>query len=583
MDKPLKDYITRLEMIADGISDDTQNTIDKSAVNDIRTLISEIETYQTELYTQKEQLENSNKSLENLKDYYSSIFTVIPIGILVIDRKGMIRNQNTAGDHLLQDAFPFSYINSLFQFLTFESGQSLYEAMAITSKKGITLDLQLNFNTEEHRIYDAQLTVMNNSDNLFVLILNEFFEQSKDANAQNLLAQLQQRSPEVVFILDNDCKLVSKNKNYDDFAEKFNLGKSKFPLDKLPKRFENAHQGLTNSPDTSEDNFVSTLTSNNRVDCYFFVTIRVFHHQQKTYFGYMMYDVTHILYQENQLSSIYHVFENLNQSLMVVDDKINVLFVNRSFSRLSGFSLEELQHKDILKWFLNDSRFENQNHVMKTVYHEHHWEGEQTFITKDNIAIPVTCDISSFSGPLSLTRYVILFNDIRETKKSMQRFEDLAYLDELTRVGNRHSFQKLSAEFIRTNATFSMLMMDLDLFKNVNDEHGHQVGDILLKAVVDRTLNLLRKDDQLFRLGGDEFVLIIDTIEHQIISDLSHRLIRTLQKPFKIQGHTIKISCSIGIASYPQHGDTIDDILKTADTALYKAKSSGKGLAVFSH
>jgi diguanylate cyclase (GGDEF)-like protein len=125
---------------------------------------------------------------------------------------------------------------------------------------------------------------------------------------------------------------------------------------------------------------------------------------------------------------------------------------------------------------------------------------------------------------------------------------------------------------------FSILMLDLDRFKNVNDSLGHAAGDALLRQVAARLRSSLRADDVLARLGGDEFAIIQAGYQDQRANaiDLASRIAKLIAEPFQLPGHHVEIGTSIGIAMAPEHGDDREQLLKKADLALYRSKSAGR-------
>ncbi len=127
------------------------------------------------------------------------------------------------------------------------------------------------------------------------------------------------------------------------------------------------------------------------------------------------------------------------------------------------------------------------------------------------------------------------------------------------------------------NQGLAILFMDLDHFKEVNDTLGHPVGDLLLQAVGQRLKARLREQDTLGRLGGDEFLAILDHAANTDASGIvAEKIIHSLIQPFELEGHQIKIGVSIGIAIFPQDGNTADELIKNADIAMYRAKDSGR-------
>ncbi len=163
-----------------------------------------------------------------------------------------------------------------------------------------------------------------------------------------------------------------------------------------------------------------------------------------------------------------------------------------------------------------------------------------------------------------------------------RRVLELAQTDILTGLPNRAFFlqqlQQINSSERERSGTFSILMLDLDRFKNVNDSLGHAAGDTLLRQVADRLGSTLRSTDVLARLGGDEFAIIQSECDDQRTGsiDLATRIAKLIAEPFQLPGHRVEIGTSIGIALAPEHGDDQEQLLKKADLALYRSKSAGR-------
>jgi diguanylate cyclase (GGDEF)-like protein len=170
----------------------------------------------------------------------------------------------------------------------------------------------------------------------------------------------------------------------------------------------------------------------------------------------------------------------------------------------------------------------------------------------------------------------------RELAMANRRVLELAQTDILTGLPNRAFFleqlKRAGSHQRHLTGVFTVLMLDLDRFKNVNDSLGHAAGDALLSQVAVRLRSALREEDVLARLGGDEFAIIQagqhDQRAHAI--DLASRLSRLIAEPFQLPGHQVEIGTSIGIAMAPEHGDDREQLLKKADLALYRSKSAGR-------
>jgi len=168
-----------------------------------------------------------------------------------------------------------------------------------------------------------------------------------------------------------------------------------------------------------------------------------------------------------------------------------------------------------------------------------------------------------------------------EIKKQKDILFDQAHHDALTGLPNRVLFNDRLEHGIeqakRHKTEIALFFIDLDHFKQINDSLGHQVGDKMLVAVTERLKAKIRKEDTLARLGGDEFTIIIEDMkEIQDVSHLAQKILEVLTQPVHIEGHTLYISCSIGISLYPQDDTDANNLIKYADAAMYKAKEEGR-------
>ncbi len=175
---------------------------------------------------------------------------------------------------------------------------------------------------------------------------------------------------------------------------------------------------------------------------------------------------------------------------------------------------------------------------------------------------------------------------IMEREQSQKRIRQLAYNDELTGLSSRAHFYQNLEELIkisdRHNRRFSLLYIDLDNFKDVNDSLGHDVGDLLLKEIANRLVKASRNIDYVARLSGDEFCMLVDDIvDEYVAANVAQRCLEIISKPIELSGRKFTPSCSIGIAYYPDDGENLSTLLKAADTSLYAAKEQGKNCYAF--
>jgi diguanylate cyclase (GGDEF)-like protein len=186
--------------------------------------------------------------------------------------------------------------------------------------------------------------------------------------------------------------------------------------------------------------------------------------------------------------------------------------------------------------------------------------------------------------PLSDGSWVDLQEDITERCQAEQRISWLAHHDSLTEVPNRFHFNEqlaIALQALPPGEGLALHWIDLDRFKVVNDELGHAVGDALLKNIGGRLQAAVRRPDFVGRLGGDEFAIVqANVTNRQQAIAFAERLLRLLNQPHQLMGHSVDMGASIGIALAPEHGTNAEDLLKKADLALYSAKSAGRGTYV---
>lgn len=168
----------------------------------------------------------------------------------------------------------------------------------------------------------------------------------------------------------------------------------------------------------------------------------------------------------------------------------------------------------------------------------------------------------------------------QELEESLRKIEYIAYHDSLTSLTNRRYFEEKIESAIqetnRLNSRFAIMFIDLDRFKFINDTLGHHTGDLLLVSVSNLLKKIVGKDNVVSRQGGDEFMILVRNTTKEKVEKLAERIINELQKPISINGNELFITSSIGISLYPDHGSSLNSLIKRADTSMYSAKEQGK-------
>ena len=169
----------------------------------------------------------------------------------------------------------------------------------------------------------------------------------------------------------------------------------------------------------------------------------------------------------------------------------------------------------------------------------------------------------------------------RQLEQYSRALESQALHDALTGLPNRRLLMdRLSLAIVharRNTSSMAVLFLDLDGFKQINDTLGHDAGDALLSMVADRLVAAVREEDTVARMGGDEFVIGLWELSHaDDVATLVSKVILAVSQPYRIQGHDVRITASVGVGIYPLHGEAVETLMKSADLALYEAKRAGK-------
>lgn len=299
-------------------------------------------------------------------------------------------------------------------------------------------------------------------------------------------------------------------------------------------------------------------------------------------------DLSEIHQAEARLRLAASVFDNLAEGMVITDRKGRIQSVNRAFATITGYLESESLGRtpgELLSSGAQDADFYRA--MWEELQLRHGWHGEVVNRRRNGQLYTEWLSISVVPDAVGgVLHYIGLFTDISERKASEAYIHHLAYHDVLTGLANRLLFQdRLSnglSQAHRSHRQLAVLLLDLDRFKVVNDTLGHQTGDQLLKQVAIRIAGHIREGDTLARLGGDEFALLMPEIQSTTdAANVARKLITALQPPVVIDGQDLLVTTSIGIAVYPAHGGTAEELIKHADMALYAAKDAGRNTWCF--
>lgn len=287
-------------------------------------------------------------------------------------------------------------------------------------------------------------------------------------------------------------------------------------------------------------------------------------------------------YAEAQLRLAAHVFEHSGEAIMITDRNNHILKINPAFSRLTGYTASEVRGKSPSILASGKTTPDEYRAMWHSINESGFWQGEIWDRHKDGCVYPKLLTISvvrSVSG--SVDYYIASFADISAQKATEEKIRHIAHHDPLTDLPNRLYLQislKQTMLLVRRKEEEAAVMfIDLDRFKVINDSLGHQVGDGLLIEVAHRLKDSVRDSDLVVRLGGDEFVIVLtDKNAAHASAHVADKILTALSKPYLVNGVNLRTTPSIGISLYPHDGETIELLMKNADTAMYHAKAVGR-------
>ncbi len=291
-------------------------------------------------------------------------------------------------------------------------------------------------------------------------------------------------------------------------------------------------------------------------------------------------DISERKQAEEKLQLAASVFKHAREGIMITAADGTIIDVNEAFSRITGFSRDEaLEHNPRI---LSSGRQSEGFYVAMwhSLVEMGHWSGEIWNRRKSGQIYAELLTISAVRDTSGRTQhYVAVFTDITPIKAHQQQLEYTANYDLLTGLPNRGLLadRMRQAMIQRDKLSVAVAFIDLDSFKTVNDQHGHEVGDELLIAVAARMKTMLRESDTLARIGGDEFVAVLPDLEQpQDCEPVLERLLRAAAEPVTVGTVVIQVSASIGVAFFPKDGTDADLLVYQADQAMYAAKRAGK-------
>ncbi|HEY0826478.1 MAG TPA: diguanylate cyclase, partial [Bacilli bacterium] len=276
------------------------------------------------------------------------------------------------------------------------------------------------------------------------------------------------------------------------------------------------------------------------------------------------------------------IIKHASDVFIILDSHHFIQFVSPAVETMLGYRAEELVGKSGTEVAPLAEVF-----VMETAKSKKNLNKRELVLKRaDGVLLDIEVIQANMLQEPGMKGILITIRDITQKKKAEQAVYHAAFHDYLTDLPNRRMFEEQLDKQLRIaqfyNKKLAVLLIDLDRFKLVNDTLGHSIGDALLKQLAVNLQSILGKGETLYRLGGDEFCIVLDEVKNQHeVRAFSDKVIKIFKKEFIISGYELNITASIGMSLCPEDGETVDSMLKNADTALYFAKSQGRDQAQY--
>ncbi|MDD2950555.1 MAG: EAL domain-containing protein [Sulfuricurvum sp.] len=287
------------------------------------------------------------------------------------------------------------------------------------------------------------------------------------------------------------------------------------------------------------------------------------------------------------MEKLKYIFDNAKVGIAICNAEDNTLeMVNPAFAHIHGYEPHELIGISPAEVFGPECMLKLETHEILLACGMNDISFETNHIKKDGSPVPVSVHITVIKDKNGVVKHRIAnIQDITERKTVEKKIEFMAHHDALTSLPNRilakDRTENLISQANHNGSKVALLFIDLDGFKSINDSLGHSVGDEVLKMVALRLMEDKNPNDIISRQGGDEFLYIVSIKTLNEIISIVNKLLKKFEKSFYVKNHAFNTSASIGIALYPDDGDSFDILLQNADTAMYEAKEHGKNTYCF--
>ena len=555
----------------------------------------ELQATNEELMSLNEELNVKSTEVENLNTQFLHLYQSLDFPIIVCDKNLRLQRFNLPAEREFE--LRNGMLGQRFSDLTqLDHYQALHEHIAGVLRSGKSAELQLNMQNKIVRVSIVPHLDAAGQVDILVLVFFDITEivrtQHELQNSQAQLNSIMARTNTLFTVKDLSGHYTYANQKFLELMPgipqqlKEVIGQTDFEL--FPHQvaqhiWEHDLEAMrTREPLHSEVQIPLAKTSPPQ-----FLTLAISHRLLLNESGKVVAilneatDVSAIRKAE-QLTKLHaSIYSEISEAILVADRSGAIEAANSAASKLFNCSQQQLLGQHLERLLAEKlSLAQGQEFApMAEVLKVKHWAGEAE-LTGDNESREIWLSLSLTKVADDQTKIICLLTDIQQLKKAQQEISYLASHDSLTGLANRTRLKEALTEMIRqasmSKRKVAVMLFDLDYFKRINDASGHHVGDLLLQRVTETALNALDDKVMLARLGGDEFVAVLSETNMSEVQRNAEALRQALDRSFILDGRESFISASIGVAFYPDDGDTSEVLLKSADTAMYRAKESGR-------
>lgn len=565
----------------------------------LRRANEDLRLYEAELEVQNEELISAKAAADASMARYSTLFHSLPLPALVLDEQGLVKEANR------QAVAFFDFKNaallrhhSVYRLLAARSDTRLKQALSQTSESSaqVVSDLAVRTQGQAATPCDAHVIALPLEYHLDHCHLVLFVDRSAERHGERermIFQAVMDNSSAMIYAFDREgyCLLANealvKGVGQTKAAVMGQRREAWLPATDAAAHARNDRMVLLGNKALT---YEETLTQEGQPKRHFISHKFPLRDGSGKVFAVagITTDITETRQMELRLQLAMQVFSRGSEGILITDQHNKIVSVNKAFEAITGYTEAEVLGRgpSVLSSGRHDKAFYEQ--LWRELLTKDRWEGELWNRRKDGVVYPQWASISRIAGDTpESSNFVSVFSDVTHRKMAEEEIERLAFYDILTGSPNRYLLRDRVDQAVRVrtreNGHFALCFLDLDHFKEINDVYGHDVGDQVLIEVTRRLKQVLRAQDTVSRLGGDEFVLLLSNMDQLGVQPCVQKMLLALQEPFKSEGPSLHLSGSIGVAMFPEDGRTYQDLLKSADTAMYQAKSSGRnGFSFFS-